>query len=401
MGWTKPCFQTVYRYAPTVDGWNRRVWNAGDGDSVPHAPVDTIFTGPVDPVTGFPTHTNPPTAEDTQPGPSISTSDFPSDGSDQLEVWGWIYLDAPALIRDGNTNSGELGEIWVGQCGGSPFRGEGYNDTVNTGGGALSGLLDPTPLPAGVHYVYGRLSDLSAFAGIQIQESVNGGGTWANVTATTTAPVVECTEVPCCDPIPEGWDVCPPVECAAVHAVNPSSGGGGDATVSTLVPVPDNEADASIRTGIAGTTGELSDAGHNHPIVRQTAVADPIATISGPGSLVGAVVMDRWSDEETVAQEIRYQVNVPVGDGWTILTVPTIAGFQQPRITVGTYRTTSPAVQKSQGNSGTNDGAGPNGPFMGAEAHHWASTRRVYLAYYRVEQAYTIYVSIGTEYTRL
>lgn len=405
MGWSKPCTQNVYRLNVDTIGWNRRVWNNGNGDSVPHGDVADIFVGPVDPVTGFPSHPNTPTVQDIDTTvTTVTNADYPNDGSDQMEIWGWLTLDAPALLRDVNGNTGERAEVWIGQCGGSPYRGEGYNDatTGDTASGDV-GVLDPTPLPAGTHFVYARFSDFSAFMGLQLQTSVDNGGSWQAVsTVTPTAPVVECQQIDCCDPIPTGWDVCPPVECAAIHGMNPSGGSG--VPVSTAIPIPDNEVDTAIRTGTAGTTGEAADAGHNHPIRRQGYPTTPtLALTSSAGSTMTApALLDRWSDEEAVGFEWRATVSVqPSNAGWDFITVPSIAGFQVPRITVGTYRSTTGTPQADGPSGAGAEGAAPRGPYMGAEATHWSSTQRVYLGYYRRETAFTLYVMIRAEYTRV
>lgn len=169
---------------------------------------------------------------------------------------------------------------------------------------------------------------------------------------------------------------------------------------SALVPISDNEADNNIRTGIPGTTGEFSDAGHNHPIVRQALPTVPDLIYSGTGTMSGQTTLDRWSTEETVGYEVRVIVDSIVGTSWEFITVPSLTGFQPPKISVGTYRQTSNSPQPDT-NQSANDGAAPYGPIMACEAHHWSSTQRVYLAYYRREAAYRTYVTIRAEYIRI
>ena len=401
----KPCKNdyAVYRLSEPAPGLNRRVWNQGDGDAAPHGPVDGIFTGPTDPETGFPAHPNPPTIQDVSTAASVTNADFPSDGSDQIEVWGYIVLDEPALLRDINVNNGEFGEIWIGQCCGQPVRGPGWND-ASTGPTATDRtLLDPTPLTGpGIHYVYGRLSDLSAFAGFQLQTSVDGGGSWQAAETLSAKPEVECLIVPGCDPIPAGWSLHYPALCAPVIGPDIDIGVAGPAPATTL-PIADNEVDTAIRTGQVGTSLDYSPADHNHPIRRQAMAPDPVITVGGTLVLLQADVLDRWSTEEEIAYAHRVQVSQPVGNDWGYIRVPAIAGYQQPQIlALGSYRTPSTAIQVDgpQGNGG--DGAGPRGPFMASEFGHWSSTRLLYSAYIRRDNPLTsTYVEFITRWIRL
>ena len=402
------CFPiTVYRLSLASVGVNVRFWNAGNGDSAPHQNVDEIWVGATDPDTGFPTHPNQPTSQVVEPDWTISTNNiggtsYPSDGSDQLEVWGWIDTTGlgPVLLRDNNQNNGERGEVWIGLCGGTPTRQPGYQ--VDTNNSTEQTLLDPVQVPEGIHFVYGRISDLSVYAGIALEYTtdLSGAGGWVTMPIPRSyqeRPFVECTEVDSCEGIPLGWDTCPPEMCSAVNPpiIVPESG----PAPSTQIPVADNEVDTAIRTGLVGTSSDYALADHNHPIRRQ-AVVSPVLTLGGTGgTLSQSIILDRWSDEETVGVEWRALVVQTAGIGWTYLNVPSLAGFQQPKITVGTYRNQSVTPQLDDGDGA--GGAAPQGPFMGAEAHHWSSTRRVYLGYYRRDVGFQTYVGIRAEWTRL
>ena len=219
----------VYRLTQPANGVNTRFWNAGDGDSVAHDDAANIWVGATDPTTGFPSHLNPPTVTVIESDWSVATNNiggtaYPSDGSDQLEVWGWIDTTSlgPVLIRDNNANIGERGEVWVGACCGTPIRQPGFAEGTDTTTGS-NGLLDPVQLEPGVHFVYGRLSDLSAFGGFDIEYTTDLSGTagWVNIPAGlsfTDKPVVECLLVGGCDPVPAGYSLCPPDLCSPVIA---------------------------------------------------------------------------------------------------------------------------------------------------------------------------------------
>lgn len=208
----------AYRVAAPVNGINRRVWNAGNGDALPHGNVDGIFTGPVDPATGMPTHPNPATAQNVEPNWAISTGDFPNDGSDQMELWAWVHVPEPVLIRDVNANSGERAEVWIGECGGGPALAQAT--TVDTVGGSPgNSVLASHLLPAGVHLIYLRMSDISAWMGFDLQSTTDltGATGWALHPADatwTTRPEIECVVVDGCDPLPVGYDLCYPTLCA-------------------------------------------------------------------------------------------------------------------------------------------------------------------------------------------
>lgn len=402
---------SVYRLSTEPPGVNARIWNGGDGDAVPHDTVADIWTGPGDPDHGFPTHPNPPTAQVVELDWTMATNvvggvAYPSDGTDQFEAWGWINTIGlgDVLLRDNNLNTGERGEVWIGVCCGNPTLQPGGNQVDTNGTDRV--LLDPVLLPEGVHFVYTRISDLSAFAGIQLQYTtdLSGAAGWLNFPAarsTVTKPVVECQQVAACDLPVDGWDTCPPPACSAPPAPIIAADSADPVLPATVAPIPDNEVDTAIRTGLVGTSVEYARADHNHPIRRQ-AVVSPALTPGGTGvsgTLIQSIITDRWSTEETVGVEWRAYIEQPAGVGWFWLTVPALAGFQQPQITVGTYRNQSTAVHQDDGDG--NGGASPQGPFMGAEAAHWSSTRRVYMGFYRKDQAYRMYVMIRAEWARL
>ena len=192
-----------------------------------------------------------------------------------------------------------------------------------------------------------------------------------------------------------------PAQAAAIAAIP---------VPSNLIPIADDEADAAIRTGIAGTSLDYARADHNHPIRRQGNPGDPVLTLTVSGTagatLGQVVILDRESDEESYAYKFRALINHVAGNGWDLLNIPTIAGFQQPEIyAIGTYRsqTLTPQIDNNTpGNlSAVLQGAAPVGPYMGKEAHEWSSTRRIYHGFYRREVAYSSYTEFWVRYTRL
>lgn len=200
----------VYKMSDRVLGVNVRRW-LEPPDAVPHAAVDTIWTGPADPTTGFPTHINSPTTEAVE-------SDFTVAGPDnQIEAWAWVDIPQDGFLRDINGNTGELGEVWIAPCCQTPARQPGYADTINTGSaGTDRYVMDVVPISAGMQLVYFRGSDLSANQGVAIQYSVDGVNNWIQPEWVTELPTVECVIVDGCDPVPAGYDLCYPTQCKPV-----------------------------------------------------------------------------------------------------------------------------------------------------------------------------------------
>lgn len=167
-------------------------------------------------------------------------------------------------------------------------------------------------------------------------------------------------------------------------------------TPATAIPIPDNEVDAALRTGVLGTSNKFARGNHRHPIRRQAMPADPTLTFVGAAgsSMSQSIVLDRWSDEESVTFATRSLVLSAGGvTGWDYISIPNIAGFQRPQITIeGTYRY-----------SGTPSDQFPRAQYMGNEANHWSSTQRVYIGCYPAASkpvASRRYVAITIKYTR-
>lgn len=85
------------------------------------------------------------------------------------------------------------------------------------------------------------------------------------------------------------------------------------------------------------------------------------------------------------------------GNNWGIIDVPNIAGWDRDIFDVGTYR--------QSGNTNNPDnptqGAMPDAPYMGNEAHHWSNSGRIYLNQSSLrDNAATIWVEFTVEYKR-
>jgi len=160
------------------------------------------------------------------------------------------------------------------------------------------------------------------------------------------------------------------------------------------------------RRGYRGEDTDASRCDHVHECRRiNPTPLEPAITYAGVGTLEQNIILDRWSDDKWVEYSWRALVGQDAGTGWGYLVVPNLAGFQRPIITVeGTYRFQSTAVQED-GSANTNnqstEGAGPRGPFMGQEAHHWSSTQRIYMGYFRRDNPHRTYVDYRAKYVCL
>lgn len=267
-------------------------------------------------------------------------------------------------------------------------------------------IVGPVFLPEGQHQWRAWNIDSggtnSSHAARYSTDGVNfGAAIPAGVEFSTGKRAVECQVIAACDPIPEGWDSCPPPDCLA-EPVDPLPSAIVVPNPATAIPVPDNEVDTDIRTGIVGVSDDYARADHNHPIRRQANPGDPVMTVGGSLVLVNSLILDRWSTEESFSYAYRVQVSQPVGNNWGWINVPNIAGFQRPKISqIGSYRTASTAIQEDNSGGSSGNGAGPRGPFMGGEFHHWSSTQRIYSGYFRRDNPITTsYVEFVVDYLR-
>lgn len=171
---------------------------------------------------------------------------------------------------------------------------------------------------------------------------------------------------------------------------------------AVVIPLADNEADASIRTGQVWTSNLYARQDHNHPIRRQSNPWDPTLTylLSNWSTAPQSIILDRWSDEESYTYEWRVRMDIQPWTGRNYITIPNIAWFQRPEIVMtGTYRS-SWNPQRDTAGTPANAGAMPTAPYMWNEACHWSSTQRVYVWPYRKDFFGRYYVWVKVRYTR-
>lgn len=395
----------IYRYSDATPGLAYEFFLPAAG---PH--LDPLeWSGPPDPDSGFP---NPTTAAPDSAGVSTSTNiRDTNDGGITArygKIKGWIYLPPGTThIRDNNTNTGELGMVLIGGCcGGALIEQPGGNHDTNTGTADRT-MLDATPIGEGWYYMFNPSSDLSAVQGLDLEFSVNNQANWSNVGANNSIqqverPMVMVQFIGLCDDVPEGWQLEPLNDCCQPKWQ--ASGGLGESAVLALLPQPATTAPLAnqdgvpnLRTGDIGASTQFALADHKHPIVKLANPGDIIPTFAGSAGaeMTQALITDRWPEEEAYGWTWRCRVRTGGANGWDIITVPTLPGFGQPEITLeGVYR--------QAGNPNEDDGvrgAMPDAPFMGMEACHWSSTRRVYIAQFNDKpNAATYFVQIRARY---
>ena len=168
-----------------------------------------------------------------------------------------------------------------------------------------------------------------------------------------------------------------------------------------VVPTPDNRNDIDLRGGNSGVSDFHAREDHKHPVRRQANPGDPVIVSGGTATIDQNTILDRWSDEESYAYAFRTLIRQPAGIGWGWISIPNIVGFQRPQLTaIGSYRPNTSSVQADNGGGAGGDGAGPRGPFMGCEVHHWSSTQRIYGGYYRRDNEFRAYVEYIARYIR-
>lgn len=370
------------------------------------------------PVDGIPTHGNgAPNVVGVETDVRFSQSE---QGQDEHRLTYWVHNGSDDVweLSDTDTRAESVRVYASCDCpaslvheryqtgGGTPYNSQGPFMTVPPGGLVKLTVLIHDPGPD--------------FSGFNLRANAVGSETLFNPVSYQERPTVECVEIE--------WHACDPYVLADGESYKPidldclDCGGSGDGLdaddvqalidasatdhleISTALPVPDNEDDASIRTGLAGSTGLASDAGHNHAIVRQTHPEWPGVTVNANVELLQDLVLDRRSTEEWVEYEGRARVSVAAGNNWPTITLPALAGFQQPIITVtNTYRNGSSTYQEDDQPTGSVvfDGAAPAGPYMGIEWSHWSSTRSLYGPFRRENDITSWFIGFSAKYVRL
>ena len=188
------------------EGANLDYWqpSALGGSAVTHDNVSNIFTNDGSTFT----HPNAPDTSIVIPTPSFSTgnnwdllnyaSNAETNGTDQIKVSGYFSLPQDALIYDTNTNTGERGLIAIKQCCVGDLTVL-YERTTDTNA-ADRFFFTAVPVPAGTHYYEILTSDMSAFQGLQLSVSFDGGETtevlksYPRKLKTICYPVIKCED---------------------------------------------------------------------------------------------------------------------------------------------------------------------------------------------------------------
>ena len=173
--------QTFYKInEDTPNGVNVQYW--GD-NAAAHDNVSNIFTD-------FDTHVNG-VADGVGVNPNWNFNDGTvatltganQTATDQILAYAYIYLEEDALLQETNTNTGEKGSVWIGECcGDNELIYEVTDNTFTPDRGLFGEALSADPpisLPAGLHWIGFQLSDLSASGGITLRYSTDGGITYA------------------------------------------------------------------------------------------------------------------------------------------------------------------------------------------------------------------------------
>lgn len=160
---------------------------------------------------------------------------------------------------------------------------------------------------------------------------------------------------------------------------------------ANAIPIADNEADAAIRTGTAGTSTDYARADHNHPIRRQANPGTPTPVLSGPATENLNELRRFRSTEEWVRFSWRMSVSMTTANGWVIYTFPSIGGFQPPILhCAGAYMQT-----------GGQDNSDIQTSSMSKNGVDWADISRMYYGQFAgKETAETWWPNIHATYIR-
>ena len=397
----------VYRIAPAdAPGALNREWHDTFAPAVPLSTASTTAFGAAVRL-GHDFTATPDTTSTVTTLALNDTNNTASEGDVQV-------LDTVALVPAGGVwvqwSGGSEGywAVEVGECCGPlTLRDElGYSDREDN-----TQLLGPVFLPEGQHSIRvwnidsgGTNSSHQDFWSTD-GETFVGTPQLVGVELNQSKRPVECELIGLCDPVEDGWSLCYPTPCTpGIVDPLPEPPAAASLEIATTLPVPDNETDTAIRTGFEGSTGLVSDAGHNHAIRRQVHPEWPGVTVNGNVDLLQELVLDRRSTEEWVEYEIRTRVSVAAGNNWPIITVPPLAGFQQPLIVVtNTYRNGTSSYQEDDQPTGSTvfRGAAPVGPYMGIEWSHWSSTRGLHGPFRRENNITSWFVGFSAKYVRL
>lgn len=147
------------------------------------------------------------------------------------------------------------------------------------------------------------------------------------------------------------------------------------------------------RAGSLGTTtsGIYAVWNHIHPIIAITAPAQPVITAGGTGFVIVATTLNSTTtEEECVTYSITLECTQTVSNSWNFLTIPSIAGYKRPIVTIT-------SMYRSTGNP--NLAAGwTNAPSMAIEASNYLNSNTIYLNLANRTQATRVYISFHIKY---
>lgn len=370
----------IYRWKPTDPGLRARWWGPDAGQHLD--PLE--WDGPADPVSGFPLPS--PAAPDFDVINTSSNVNDSNSGAGQARygiISGWVRIPAGhTLIRDNNSNTGELGMVLLGTCCSNLSEQPGGNHDTNTAT-ADRGLMDPSPVePDSWVFVYSPHSDLSAFSGLDLETSPDGAA-WSEATVTQPEmPEIEFEDIAACiEEIPEGWQEEPLSACC--QPMYFADGGLDSEEVQALIDasavvLSDDDPEPVGLVADSGTSIEAARADHVHeplpdcPLIEYD---DARPVLVGPATELQNSNFRRVSTDRIV--EMSYRVRFladSTASGWVYLQAVTPPGFQLMEFSCrGVYYQT--------GSQDVNDaGTTPyEEQYMGGNGVEWINGRLYYL----------------------
>lgn len=164
----------LWRFVPAEEGAEALYWQpaALGGTAVPHADIDTIFTGPNLQHANAPSHTATLTEFSLSTAGAGATAlgltNADTTGTDQLCLMAYIRLDDPVTLTDSNANTGERGMLAYQPCCVGDWEILSIDNTDSDGTDRAA--FQPATIPAGIHRIAAYASDLSAFMGLDLRD---------------------------------------------------------------------------------------------------------------------------------------------------------------------------------------------------------------------------------------
>ncbi|OED44911.1 hypothetical protein ACH42_06295 [Endozoicomonas sp. (ex Bugula neritina AB1)] len=222
----------VYFKKERLPGTNFMYW--GD-NSTDHGPVAEIFTvnGIASMPFGYPGHVNgAPDIVGTHPDLNLNDNNLAGTSQrDQWLLWGYMDIPADGFIRDRNQNTGEMGQLWLGQpseccCSDLELI---YERTVNTNA-SDRGLWTPeVAVSQGNNIPYLMVvSDLNAFSGMLAEFSTSINGTWSAIQSFQSKDEFDVKMENCLYELQESEILIPPLPCCKKPAIVQATSNSGE-----------------------------------------------------------------------------------------------------------------------------------------------------------------------------